>query len=292
MIPREVLKRLRKVEIAAKKLVHSTLQGNYLSAFKGKGIEFDEVREYADGDDIRSIDWNVTARLDKPYVKKFIEEREMVVLLLIDLSGSLDFGTQKQLKKDLALDFCSCVAFSALQNNDRVGLVLFTDKVEKFIPPRKGRKHVMRILRELLFFKPKNKTTCIDAALSFAQHLLKKHSTLFLVSDFMDPFLNKKKIKRTSRKHDLVSVILKDKLEEMLPALGLMRLEDPETGKTRLVDTSSKRVLEYLKHQHDQRMRKIEGLFTSSGVDFIPLYTGQDPIKPLIRFFRARERIA
>ncbi len=290
MIPPEILNRLKRVELSTKKLVQTTIHGGYLSTFKGQGIEFDQVREYVEGDDIRSIDWNVTARFNHPYVRTYIEERELLVLLAVDVSGSFGFGTQQQLKRELALEFCACVAFSALQSHDRVGLLLFSDQVEKFISPRKGRRHIMRMMRELLYYQPRHSATDINSFLQYTARTFKKSATVFMVSDFIVDSIHESLLQRVAKKHDLIAVTIKDLAEEQMPRFGLIRLRDPETGVLRLVDTSSPRVLQAIQSLSQKRSAKMAQVFKKNGIDSIGLYTGQDPVKPLIRFFKEREK--
>ncbi len=287
METRELLKQVRQIEIKTKGLVNHVFSGEYHSVFKGRGMEFSEVREYQIGDDIRSIDWNVTARFGHPYIKVFEEERELTVMLIIDLSGSLSFGTINKTKQQIAAELSSILAFSALKNNDKVGLILFTDKIEKFVPPRKGRKHVLRIIREVLSFEPEGKTTDIDTALQYFNNSIKKRSIAFLISDFMDEGYEKI-LKIVGKKHDLIGVVLSDRREKEIPRMGLVKLFDAETGQQRWLDTSSKVVHELIKKLNKDYETKRKNLFLSSRLDSIEIDTGEDYVKPLVQFFKMR----
>jgi len=287
METRELLKQVRQIEIKTKGLVNHVFSGEYHSVFKGRGMEFSEVREYQIGDDIRSIDWNVTARFGHPYIKVFEEERELTVMLIIDLSGSLSFGTINKTKQQIAAELSSILAFSALKNNDKVGLILFTDKIEKFVPPRKGRKHVLRIIREVLSFEPEGKTTDIDTALQYFNNSIKKRSIAFLISDFMDEGYEKI-LKIVGKKHDLIGVVLSDRREKEIPRMGLVKLFDAETGQQRWLDTSSKEVHELIKKLNKDYETKRKNLFLSSRLDSIEIDTGEDYVKPLVQFFKMR----
>jgi len=237
MLTKELLKQVRQIEIRTKGLVNQVFSGEYHSVFKGRGMEFSEVREYQFGDDIRNIDWNVTARFGHPYIKVFEEERELTVILMVDLSGSLMFGSVSKTKQRIAAELSAILAFSALKNNDKVGLILFTDKIEKFVPPRKGRKHVLRIIREVLSFEPEGKATNLRGALEYMNNTIKKRSIAFLISDFMDEGYEKI-LRIVGRKHDLVGIVLNDRREKEIPNIGLVKLSDAETGEERWIDTS------------------------------------------------------
>ena len=287
MEPAELLKRVRKIEIKTRSLSKHIFAGEYHSAFKGRGISFSEVREYQYGDDIRSVDWNVTARFNHPYVKVFEEERELTVMLLVDVSGSQKFGTHKMLKKNLITEVAAILAFSAIQNNDKVGVIFFSDKVEKFIPPKKNRKHIVHIIRELIELRPESRKTDFSEPLRYLTNAIKKRSIAFLISDFMGaPFTNSLRI--ASNKHDVVALKVYDKTEKELPDVGLMRLKDAETGEERWVDTSSAAVREaYLAWQIKQE-KEMENTFRQCGVDYTDLATDEDYIRPLVQLFKRR----
>jgi uncharacterized protein (DUF58 family) len=287
MDTKDLLKKVRKIEIKSRGLSNQIFSGEYQSAFKGRGMAFSEVREYQVGDEIRTIDWNVTARFNHPYVKVFDEEREMTVMLLVDVSGSKNFGTQTQLKQELATELCAVLAFSAIQNNDKVGVLFFTDQVEKFIPPKKGRSHILMIIRELINFEPKHKGTNIAEALRFFTGAIKKRCTSFLISDFMSSsFENELKI--ANRKHDLVALRLFDLHEEEFPNLGVIPVKDEETGQVAWVNTGSKEVRFEFKRAALERNGRLEDLFKRSGVDFTKIGTHQSYIKPLMTLFKKR----
>ncbi len=289
MLTKELLKQVRQIEIHTKGLVNQVFSGEYHSVFKGRGMEFSEVREYQFGDDIRNIDWNVTARFGHPFIKIFEEERELTVVLLVDLSGSLIFGTVEKTKQQVAAELSAILAFSALKNNDKVGLILFTDKIEKFVPPRKGKSHVLRIIREVLSFEPEGKSTNIKAALEYMNSTIKKRSIVFLLSDFMDSGYEKI-LRIIGKKHDLIGVVLNDKREIEIPRMGLVKLTDAETGEERWVDTSSTKVQNRLKEVRRNMIQQRKSLFISSRLDSIEVQTGDDYVKPLVQFFRLRER--
>jgi uncharacterized protein (DUF58 family) len=289
MLTKELLKQVRQIEIRTKGLVNQVFSGEYHSVFKGRGMEFSEVREYQFGDDIRNIDWNVTARFGHPFIKVFEEERELTVILMVDLSGSLMFGSVSKTKQRIAAELSAILAFSALKNNDKVGLILFTDKIEKFVPPRKGRKHVLRIIREVLSFEPEGKTTNLKAALEYMNNAIKKKSISFLISDFMDEGYEKI-LKVVGRKHDLIGVVLDDRREKELPPLGLIKFVDAETGQERWIDTSSKTVKQRMQMNRVEKEKKRKSLFMASGLDTIEVSTGSNYIQPLVKFFRRREK--
>jgi uncharacterized protein (DUF58 family) len=257
--------------------------------FKGRGMEFSEVREYQFGDDIRNIDWNVTARFGHPYIKVFEEERELTVILMVDLSGSLMFGSVSKTKQRIAAELTAILAFSALKNNDKVGLILFTDKIEKFVPPRKGRKHVLRIIREVLSFEPEGKTTNLKGALEYMNNTIKKKSIAFLISDFMDEGYEKI-LRIVGRKHDLIGIVLDDRREKEMPNIGLVKLADAETGAERWIDTSSTRVRSQMISDRKEREKMRNSIFTRSGLDRIEVTTSSNYIQPLVQFFRRREK--
>ncbi len=289
MLTKELLKQVRRIEIRTKGLVNQVFSGEYHSVFKGRGMEFSEVREYQIGDDIRNIDWNVTARFGHPFIKIFEEERELTVMLMVDLSGSLIFGSASKTKQQVAAELSAILAFSALKNNDKVGLILFTDKIEKFVPPRKGGKHVLRIIREVLSFEPEGKTTDIKSALEFMNHAIRKRSIVFLLSDFMDSGYEKI-LKVVGRKHDFIGVVLNDKRESEIPKMGLVKLTDAETGEERWIDTSNANVQHHMKELRQRNIDYRKSLFVTSGLDNIEVNTGEDYVKPLVQFFRLREK--
>jgi uncharacterized protein (DUF58 family) len=282
-----LLKKVRKIEIKTKGLSNHIFAGEYHTAFKGKGMAFSEVREYQPGDDIRSIDWNVTARYNSPFVKVFEEEREMTVMLLIDVSASGNFGTQEQFKRELATELAAILAFSAINNNDKVGVIFFTDKVEQFIPPKKGKSHILRIIREVLAFEPTGKGTDIAGALEYFSAVIKKRSICFILSDFMSNEFDRP-LKIASKKHDLVALRIHDTREDTLPNVGLVPMQDAETEKMLFVDTSSKKVRDNFAKNRAQATAKLRKLFPASGVDLIDITTGTDYVKPLINFFKTR----
>ncbi len=282
-----LLKKVRKIEIKTKGLSNHIFAGEYHTAFKGKGMAFSEVREYQPGDDIRSIDWNVTARYNSPFVKVFEEEREMTVMLLIDVSASGNFGTQEQFKRELATELAAILAFSAINNNDKVGVIFFTDKVEEFIPPKKGKSHILRIIREVLAFQPTGKGTDIAGALEYFSAVIKKRSICFILSDFMSKEFDMP-LKIASKKHDLVALRIHDIREDTLPNVGLVPMQDAETEKMLFVDTSSKKVRDNFAKNRAQATAKLRKLFPASGVDLIDITTGTDYVKPLINFFKTR----
>lgn len=290
---RELLARLRRVEIRARGLSHQIFAGEYHSAFKGKGMAFSEVRAYRYGDDVRNIDWNVTARLRDPYVKVFEEERELTVMLLVDVSGSRRFGTDLLTKQNVMTELAAVLAFSAIQNNDKIGVILFSDRVERFISPKKGRKHILRIIWELMSFQPESSRTDIGQALRFLTNAIKKRCTAFLLSDFVDfssegepRFVDPLRI--ASNKHDLVGVRVYDPREETLPDAGLIRLGDAETGDVRWIDSSSQRVREAYAELAEQRQVALQKLFSRARVDWVSVATTEDYVYPLIKLFKQR----
>ena len=289
MIPKEILKQVRRIQITTSRMVTDVFAGQYQSVFKGSGMEFDEVREYQPGDEIRSIDWNVTARTGHPYVKKFVEERELTVMLLLDMSLSCSFGTAKQLKSRLAAEICSILAFSAIRNNDRVGLIIFTDRIEKFVPPRKGLSHVLRVIREALYFKPKGSGTNIKAALEYLGKVTTRKTVTFIISDFYNPAF-KKDLSITNKRHDTIAVTITDPLEIELSNIGIIKLDDPETGESRLIDTSSAGLRKDYHKNSLQRFQERKKLFQSINVDSIDIRTDIPYSKTLIAFFKMRER--
>jgi uncharacterized protein (DUF58 family) len=289
MLPREVVSRIRQLQIRAKRAVEDLLGGEYHSVFKGVGVAFEEVREYQPGDDVRSIDWNVTARMGHPFIKRFVEERELTVMLLVDLSGSHQFGTQRHEKHEVIAELAALLAFSAISNNDKVGLIAFTDRVERFVPPRKGIRHVLRLIRDVLFYQPAHRGTALRAALDYLNHVLHRRAIVFLLSDFLDRDYEKA-LKQTGKRHDLIAVRVFDPREEELPAVGLVRLEDAETGEQVLLDTLSRRVRAAYADEARRRREQIRQTMRSAGVDLIEASTDGTHLESLIRFFRVRER--
>ena len=284
----ELLKKVRKIEIKTKGLSNQIFSGEYHSAFKGRGMAFSEVREYTPGDDVRTIDWNVTARLRTPYVKVFEEERELSVMILVDVSASGKFGTQKQLKQDLITELCAVIAFSASQNNDKIGVIFFSDKIEKFIPPKKGKSHILRIIRELINIEPEQKGTNIELALKYLTNIIKKKSICFLISDFCDNHGFSDAMKIANRKHDLVALRINDMHESILPEVGLIKLKDNETGKIMWIDTNSKQFQIQQKVNNLKFEAELKDTFNKSGVDFTNIFTHEGYIKPLMNLFKKR----
>jgi len=289
MLTKELLKQVRQIEIRTKGLVNHLFSGEYHSVFKGRGMEFSEVREYQYGDDVRNIDWNVTARFGHPYIKVFEEERELTVMLMVDISGSLMFGSVSKTKQRVAAELSAILAFSALKNNDKVGLILFTDKIEKFVPPRKGNIHVLRIIREVLSFEPEGNATDIKAALEFMNNAIKKRSIIFLLSDFLDEDYENI-LRVVGKKNDLIGVVLDDRRENEIPPIGLIKFTDAETGEERWIDTSNKSVRRVMKEARKEAVAKRNTMFLTSRLDRIHVQTGVDYIKPLVQFFRMREK--
>ena len=285
----DLLKKVRKIEIRTKGLVNQIFSGEYHSVFKGRGMAFSEVREYQFGDDIRTIDWNVSARFNHPFIKVFEEERELTVMLLVDVSGSGEFGTVTQLKKDIAAEICAVLAFSAIQNNDKVGVIFFSDIIEKFIPPKKGRTHILRIVRELLDFQPTHRQTKISEGLRYLTSAIKKRSTAFLISDFLDEGYDDA-LKIAAKKHDLIGIRLHDPRESELVPVGLMRVRDAETGEMAWIDTSDRRVRDRYARWWQERSEQRTKLFRRSGVDHIDIRIDQSYVNPLVAFFRVREK--
>lgn len=285
---KDLLKKVRKIEIKTRGLSNHLFSGEYHSAFKGRGMAFSEVREYQVGDEIRTIDWNVTARFNAPYVKVFEEERELTVMLLMDVSGSENFGTQNQQKQDLATELCAVLAFSAIQNNDKVGVIFFSDKIEKFIPPKKGRSHILMIIRELIAFQPENKGTNVAEALKYFTSVIKKKCTAFVISDFITPeFENELKI--ANKKHDIIALKLYDKHEEEFPNLGLIPVKDEESGHIMWVNTGDKAVRDAFKWDAVKRNAALQDAFRRSGVDYTTIGTHESYVKPLMTLFKKRE---
>jgi uncharacterized protein (DUF58 family) len=289
MLPKELAKKVRYIQIYTSRTVNDVLAGEYQSAFRGSGMEFDEVREYQPGDEVRSIDWNVTARQGHPYVKRFHEERELTVMFAVDLSASGRFGSTGQFKNELAAELCALLAFSAVKSNDKVGLLLFTDRIERFIPPQKGSTHAMRLIREVLGFQPHGSGTDIPGALDYLARVIRRHCVLFLISDFQgDGFA--KPLHALSRLHDIIAVSVADQRELALPDVGLIELEDLETGESVVVDTGSRHVRDSYAALAQKHVTALRDTFRSMGVDQLELTTGEDYVKRLVRFFRHRER--
>ncbi len=284
----ELFKKVRKIEIKTRGLSKQIFSGEYHSVFKGRGMAFSEVREYQFGDDIRNIDWNVTARFNHPFVKIFEEERELTVMLLIDVSGSNLFGTQGQLKQEIVTEIAATLSFSAIQNNDKVGVIFFSDKIEKFIPPKKGTSHILRIIRELIDFRAENSGTNIAEALRYLTNVIKKRATAFLISDFMDEGFEKA-VQIANHKHDLIAIRVTDLRETNIPNVGLVNMRDAETGKTMWVDTGSAAIRRQLERWAKAKSRELDTLFSKTGVDMVKVYTGEDYVKPLMNMFRKRE---
>lgn len=284
----DLLKKVRRIEIKARGLSSNIFAGEYHSAFKGRGMAFSEVREYSYGDDMRDIDWNVTARYNKPFIKIFEEERELTVMLLIDVSESLSFGTSTVIKRDMLAEIAATLAFSAIQNNDKIGVIFFSDKIEKFVPPKKGRKHILYIIREILSFEPENNQTDISMALRYLTNAIKKRCTAFLLSDFIDTSDYKQALKIANRKHDLVSVQVYDKMSTELKPLGLMKVYNPETGDDQWIDTSSRKVRNIYRNWWINQQTYMQGAFKQSGVDSVSISTDDDYVKSLLMLFQKR----
>ena len=284
----DIIKKVRKIEIKTRGLSTHLFAGEYHSAFKGRGMSFSEVREYQYGDDIRNIDWNVTARFDKPYIKVFEEERELTVIILVDVSGSLDFGSEETTKRDFVTEIAACLSFSAISNNDKIGVIFFSNEIEKFIPPKKGRQHILRIIRELLTFEPKYKGTDATKALQYLTNVIKKRSTVFMISDFACPDFSDA-LRMAGHKHDLLALNVYDKREvEDFPNVGLVYMQDAESGRKMLVDTSNRTVRENLMRAARERREKLENTFLRAGVQDVAIANGDDYVKPLIKLFKSR----
>ena len=283
----DIIKKVRKIEIKARGLSRQLFSGEYHSAFKGRGMAFSEVREYQYGDDVRSIDWNVTARLNHPYVKVFEEERELTVMLLVDVSGSNRFGTHHQFKEELVAEVAATLAFSAIQNNDKVGVILFSDRIEKFIPPKKGSSHILRIIRELITFRPQSNGTDLSEALRYFSNVIKKRCTAFLLSDFYDDNYTDA-LKIASGKHDVVAIRIADEKEAHLPDLGLAKFYDPETGETIWIDTADRASRNEFAYRYSSHVNKVEATLKKYGIDQTVLYTGEDYVKELKKLFERR----
>ncbi len=285
----ELLRKVRKIEIKTRGLSNQIFSGEYHSAFKGRGMAFSEVREYMPGDEIRTIDWNVTARFNHPYVKVFQEERELTVILLVDVSGSESFGTKKQLKREVITEICAVLSFSAIQNNDKVGVIFFSDQIEKFIPPKKGKSHILRVIRELIDFEPESKKTNISEALRYFTNAIKKRSTAFLISDFVDRNNFENALKLANKKHDVVALRVYDQRELELPSIGLVNFTDAETGQSQWINTSSAEVRNTFKANALRMEAYLKDTFNKSGVDFANIPTHGSYVKPLMNLFKRRE---
>lgn len=284
----ELIKKVRKIEIKTRGLSHNIFAGQYHSAFKGRGMSFSEVREYQYGDDVRDIDWNVTARFNKPYIKVFEEERELTVMLIVDLSDSLDFGTVSRTKRDMVTEIAATLAFAAIQNNDKIGVIFFTDRVEKFIPPQKGRKHILYIIRELINFEPQSKRTDIKVPLEFLTNAIKKRCTAFMISDFIDEGDYKDAMTIANRKHDLVAIQVYDRRLASLPKIGLVKFRDAESGEEMYIDTSSPKVQESQRIWWNRQREKLNSVLNRSRVDSVSVSTDQDYVKALLSLFAKR----
>ncbi|MBI5416557.1 DUF58 domain-containing protein [Candidatus Poribacteria bacterium] len=289
MLPKEIIKKIRRIEIQTNRLVNDILSGEYHSVFKGRGMEFSEVREYQMGDDIRSIDWNVTARMGHPFVKKFVEEREMTVMLLVDMSASNAFGTCNELKQDITTEICALLAFSAIKNNDKVGLIIFTDKIEKFVPPVKGSRHVLRVIRELLYTKPESKSTDVKLALDYLNRVTSRKTVAFLVSDFLSSGYEKA-LRVVNKRHDLIAISITDPREIELPDVGLISLWDAETEEQILVDTGDPYFRETFANTSKKKSEEKMKMFRSVNIDAIDIQTNKSYIVPLVSFFKARAK--
>lgn len=287
--PQEILKKIRRIELRTRKLVNTSFAGHYHSVFKGQGMNFEEVREYSPGDEIRSIDWNVTARMNTPYIKTFTEERELTVMIVLDVSASGDFGSVELSKRELAAEVAAVLAFSAIHNNDKVGLLLFSDRIELFMPPKKGREHTLRLIREMLYFQPEGRRTDLAAALKYLNHVLVRRSVVFLISDFLAPDFSKE-LTPSSRRHDVVAMPIHDPGEGTLPNVGRIAFEDAETGEMIEIDTGRADVRAGVAAAHAGRLKAAERLFASRRVDVVKLGTNEDPVQSLRAFFENRER--
>jgi uncharacterized protein (DUF58 family) len=290
MIPRELFQKIRRLEIRTKGLVENVFGGEYHSAFKGRGIESADVRPYQFGDDIRNIDWNVTARMDETYVKTYEEERQQTLMLAVDVSGSESFGSKKQYKRETAAEICALIAFSAIQNNDNVGLLLFSDEIELFVPPKKGRRHVLRLIRDLFAHETQSRGTDISVALDHMLHVLQRRSIVILISDFLDEGFEKP-LRALSRRHDTVGIHLVDPRERELPNMGLLTLTDPETGEETVVDTATEEGRRRFAEEQEERERELDVLFRRTAMDAVRISTDEGYVEPLVAFFRKRHRV-
>lgn len=289
MISKEVLQKIKQIDIKSKYLATEVFAGEYESAFRGRGMEFEEVREYQIGDDVRSIDWNVTARMGHPYIKVFREERELSVVFLVDASASQDFGTRERLKREMAAEVSALLAYAATKSDDKVGLITFTDRVEKYIPPKKGTGHVWQVIKEILTFQPTERGTDLEGALEFLVKVLPRRSVCFLVSDFLSPHFEKG-LGIAARRHDMIALALSDPAEEALPSLGWVHLKDAETGRLSWIDTRSKRFRDHFVRERDEKVAELFGRFQSLGIDACRIETNRDYVNPLLKLFRMREK--
>ncbi len=291
MLPREVVQHIRRIQITTSRLVNESLAGEYHSVFKGRGMEFDEVREYQHGDDVRTIDWNVTSRTGRPFVKRFVEERELTVVLLVDMSASGSFGSVVKTKSEISAEISALIAFSAIKNNDRVGAILFTDRVEKFIPPRRGSTHVLRVVREVLFHRPENRGTRIQKAFDHLNLVVHKRSVVFLISDLLDQGFEQS-LKVANRKHDIVIIQIVDSRERELPDVGILEIRDAETGEIACIDTSLPAVRKAFRENWNRNQERLSKLFDSHRMDHVTIETGKPYDIPLVRFFEERAKRA
>jgi uncharacterized protein (DUF58 family) len=289
MLPKDVLQKIRRIQITTNRLVNESLAGEYHSVFKGRGMEFDEVREYQHGDDIRTIDWNVSSRTGRPFVKRYVEERELTVMLLIDKSASGLFGSVSKMKSEIAAEISALLAFSAIKNKDRVGAILFTDRVEKFIPPRRGSKHVLRVIREVLFHKPEQRGTSIQTAIELLNLVVRKRAVVFLISDLLDQGFEQS-LKVANRRHDIVIIQIIDRLEKGLPEIGLLEIRDAETGEIACIDTSLPWVQDTMRENWSRNQERLQKLFESHRMDHVTIETGIPYDVPLVRFFKDRAK--
>jgi len=289
MIPEEIIKKIRQIQIYTSRTVDASFAGQYESVFKGRGMQFDEVREYTPGDDVRAIDWNVTARTGRPHIKRFVEEREMTIIFAVDLSASGDFGTVNKMKNSLAAEFCAVLAFAAAKNNDKVGLLIFDDQIELYIPPKKGSRHVLRLIRELLYFDMPRRKTDIPMALDYLAKVARKKATVFLVSDFIETDF-KKPLSQLNKRHDVIAVLVRDRAEIALPGVGMIEFEDAETGEIMLVDTSSRKFRNQYSHRSAQRFDNLKTMLHSINIDSLSISTDKPYIHDLIGFFHMRHR--
>jgi len=289
MLPKDVLQKIRRIQITTKRLVNESLAGEYHSVFKGRGMEFDEVREYQHGDDIRTIDWNVSSRTGRPFVKRYVEERELTVMLLIDKSASGLFGSVSKMKSEIAAEISALLAFSAIKNKDRVGAILFTDRVEKFIPPRRGSKHVLRVIREVLFHKPERRGTSIQTAIELLNLVVRKRAVVFLISDLLDQGFEQS-LKVANRRHDIVIIQIIDRLEKGLPEIGLLEIRDAETGEIACIDTSLPWIQDTMRENWSRNQERLQKLFESHRMDHVTIETGIPYDVPLVRFFKDRAK--
>jgi uncharacterized protein (DUF58 family) len=289
MIPKELINKIRQIQIYTSRAVNASFAGQYESVFKGRGMQFDEVREYMPGDDIRTIDWNVTARTGRPYIKRFVEEREMTVFFAVDLSASGDFGTVNKAKNELAAEFCAVLAFAAAKNNDKVGLLIFTDQIELYIPPKKGTSHMLRLIRELLYFKMPKRKTNIGMALDYLGRVVRKRATVFVVSDFIETGY-KKSLSLLNKRHDVIAVSVRDRAEIALPGVGLIEFADAETGEMILVDTSSRGFRNQYSNTCARRFDELKSMLRTINVDCISISTDKSYIQDLVSFFHMRHR--